>query len=1337
MNEASGHAPSFEDMRVLIQKNKIKTRDQYLSFAADRGAVPQNPRVEYNREWVNWNHFLGVKKKQYYITYLGARTAALKLGFTTEREYKSGYREDDALSPTPNKFYAEKGWEGWHAFLDKPKDVFYKTYDECKQAAKNLGISSWSDYQHKRLADTRLPANPDEKYKNRGWSDWYQFLDYKRYYHYELYSDAMIAVRKLKVRNRSEYEQQYKQDSRLPCSPQTYYAYKGWMGWSYFLENSTINHYTYEEAKTAIKKLKLSGIRDYKATYSRDPRFYGDASKKYKADGSWIDWYDYLGKIRPVKIYTYNEAKKAVKRLGYWSSGDYRRQHKIDPRLPLHPAIQYLDKGWIDWYEFLEKPRNYEEYSEAKKAAQGLSFQNQTSYKENYKVDPRLPINPDKSYRGLGWSNWEEFLGIPSRANLYPYEEAEKLVKKIGFISKAEYLRTCDSWPGLPKCPPAFYRERGWTGWYNFLGHTPKVFYSTLKEAKDAVTRLGIKGQNDYKLRYSEDPLLPASPETFFGRVNWTNWYEFTGRAIPLKPASVYPNMWADVIRWVDDETNINYKIRSIKDFFVGYSIPLSLPDNSKHLLLVSNKFSVGQYQDLIESFPESKRKTFHNVVTAFHKWLMDKYCLVGYSHDRVISPGYRNPFETVMAGFSESLPSYHPNQSTKPVLGYEYILRARDYLLPCNRTILQDKPSLNDLTNLQNLFDSHSDWYDIDPSLIDSSDPNCITRNILRYKKNDGKTIRRQVLQIWSPIRFVALYTLIRFPLRGQQIMWLDSGEADPEEFLIVPGSSKLEWRINNSALVDKGTRKRRNQGAVQKGALGEPKIYITTNKTSITDGGYEVSWMPDDLVYLFKLLKDWQVKYNPITEPTPWANIYTPNIINKKILRARGTQCFLFRHNASGQPLSVKSAFESALPKLLYKIQREGENLCTVSIETGKKKFSSHYTPHSLRVSLITAYITDGEAPIQVISKLVGHASLVMTIYYVIYPQDKMRLTMGEVEKKAANSGAEQLADKIRCAGLSNSRHEFIITENNRPLIDSPTANSSSVIFDWGICPLSSAACTSGGAKIFESKSNLYGPVEPGYLGQKNCIRCRYHITGVPFLGGLVALANEISLEIHTESQRFHKYSREVTEMEKEFYDNCKTGELDTNRTKRKNASAYEQQSAAKLDCLLNDYVAITKHVQDCINLANKTNTGSENIRLLVSSEFKSLELNFDESKSSYHLLSEICQNASIFASTNPARAIPLITQAIDCMAANNNLLPAMYRLTDKQKLVVTNELNSLLLSRLGTWERIDDLFAGEISLLDIDSHCPDLVPISTEIQNLLQNIPSISRFPTVLKL
>ncbi|OPE24041.1 hypothetical protein APA91_21615, partial [Pseudomonas aeruginosa] len=148
----------------------------------------------------------------------------------------------------------------------------------------------------------------------------------------------------------------------------------------------------------------------------------------------------------------------------------------------------------------------------------------------------------------------------------------------------------------------------------------------------------------------------------------------------------------------------------------------------------------------------------------------------------------------------------------------------------------------------------------------------------------------------------------------------------------------------------------------------------------------------------------------------------------------------------------------------------------------------------------------------------------------------------------------------------------------------------------------------------------------------------------------------------------------------------------------------------SAGKLDGLLADYVAVNHYVQGCLKLINEgeqSGEGENGVRLIAAGDLAEVGVAFEDSETNYHLLAEICQNATIYRSANPSRAVPLIAEAIDRMAENNGLAPAMFRLDDEQKLVVANEMNRILLQRLGSWEKIGDLFSGDLMLLDIDTH------------------------------
>lgn len=1027
--------------------------------------------------------------------------------------------------------------------------------------------------------------------------------------------------------------------------------------------------------------------------------------------------------------YSYTEARAVVQAMGIKSMSDYKARYRQDVRLSCTPHKRYAGAGWTNWYDFLgkESSKLYSAYSEAQAAAQVLGIKNATEYRVLHDQDPKLPWSPNEVYAGAGWTDWYEFLG-KERPNLYPtYLEARAASQALGIQNLMDYRALHQQDTRLPSTPDRHYADAGWMSWGEFFGNERIDPYSIYDEAQAAAQSLGVKTMMDYRARYRQDPKLPREPQITFANNGWVDWSHYLGVEKHGGMLTNYPNMWGDVECWVKTQNNIAIKKMALRTFFTEFYQAQNYPDNSKYLLLRTNQFNIGAYQEFIELQAESLKKSTHTHVSTFFQWVLDQECTDADADERIVLPEYRNPFVTALAGFAESLQRYQPTQTTKIPLGYEYILRGRNFLVPNGEQVLRNRPSLMDLPHLQEFFDSYFDWIDVEESIIDHQDPNCIWRFIEGADRLiAGKRQRIDVYQIWSPVRFVALYTLLRFPLRGQQILWLDSGEADREIAVLDSTKDCICWEKNTGPLVGKGSKKSRPQAAVQRGMMDAPKIYVTTNKTGSGEFGYEADWIPDDLIYWFLLLRDWQTNYNPLSDPTKWTDISLLVETNEKILRARGTQCFLFRTDTSGQPLLRTTAFTQLLPALLYRIQRAGESLAVENInrKPSSPRFISPYTPHCLRVSLITAFIVDGDAPLHLISKLVGHASLVMTIYYTKLNSGQMRRAMGDAEKNAAQRALEQHAESVRAHGLHPLRSQLIATDGNRSLIEADVPNSACVVFDWGICPLSAAACHIGGEALTEGKAVHYAPVGAGYLGQKNCARCRFFVTGVPFLGGLVALANEIALEIHTESCRFQRYTEEVNRLEAEWFDTSQANQPFLSESERKQALANQQQCAGKLDSLLSDYASITHYVHGCLKLLKNNDQSQmheDGVNLITGGDLQEVGVAFEESMTGYHLLAEICQNALIYKSANPSRAIPLIAQAIDRMAENNNLAPAMYRLTEQQKLRVAGELNELLLMRLGSWERIDDLISGDLMLLDIDAHEPELERITTQIQNL----------------
>lgn len=1080
--------------------------------------------------------------------------------------------------------------------------------------------------------------------------------------------------------------------------------------------------HNYDEARALVKLMGIRTSSEYNKRRKEDPWLPSDPNITYKGFG-WKDWYEFLGNIKP-DFYSYSEAYSAVHALGIVNRLDYKRCRASDSMLPGCPDDFYENLGWTSWSIFLNKKEKYN-YEEARSAALKLDVKNRTEYFSRWREDERLPSNPPIFFRDVGWIDWDNFLGDFTSVPLLTFDEAVANVRSRGITTARAYHVYATRTPGLPRHPNLTYAKDGWTDWYGFLGMPRPERYS-YSEAVTAVRDLGIESANDYKKRMSQDPKLPRFPNLFYATTGWIDWYCFLGKIKASSAIDLYPVLYAELDLWLKSQTNIKLKRTALKRLWVGVFHQLGLPDDARYILFRQNFFPGEEYKKFISSQSESMRRPYHTAITAFYGAMLDKYCVDEDAGDRVVLIEYRNPFLSAVG--LESFQDYRPSQSTKAPLGYEYILRALQFLVPQNERVLQTQPTLDGLSHLHAFFDSRIDWIYVDEHIIDKNDPNCVWR----FVRNSDRTIDgvRQIVdsyQIWSPVRFIALYTLLRYPLRGQQILWLDSGEADQQTAVLDHDLGIVRWESNKGLLVGRGSKKSCPQGVIQRGFKELPRIYVTTNKTGRSEGGYYADWIPDDLVYWLLFLRDWQGKYNPIKKPTAWTDISLRVETNENILKTRGTQCFLFRIDSSGQPLSTTSAFTHLLPALLFKIQRTGENLAILNPDRrlNSQRYLSDYTPHSLRVSIITAYIADGDAPIHLISKLVGHRSLVMTIYYVKLNSYQMRRAIGEAEKRAGKAACDRQADLIRKQGLKPFRSQLITTDGNRVLVENDVPNSACVVFDYGICPMSAACCHVGGERMAERKVEIiYAPVEGGYLGQKNCARCRFFVTGIPFLGGLVALSNEIALEIHTESGRFQEFAAEFERLEQDFFDVCLANRLDTQESQRKQVGAYQQQSASKLDNLLNDYSAVFRYVRGCLSLVNEGDKKDEceGVKLIAASDPADFGIEFQEARTQYHLLAEICQNATIYKATNASRAVPLISQAIDRMAANNNLAPALFRLTDEHKLVVINQLNNFLLQRLGSWERIDSLFSGDLMLLDVDSHDPLLTPITDAVQNLL---------------
>lgn len=411
---------------------------------------------------------------------------------------------------------------------------FYRSYENAKEAARKLGIKSESEYRESYREDPRLPSKPKNIYKNKGWSDWYDFLGTERPKFYLTYNEAKNATQDLGIKTSHEYRKHYKEDSRLPSQPNQIYTNKGWSNWNDFLGTISVNTYqTYLKASHAAQKLGIKTYTIYKKRYKEDIELPRHPDRTYSNNG-WIDFNIFLGVEKTDFYQTYEEAKIAVSQLNITTEKEYRFRYKEDPRLPSTPARYFANRGWKSLNDFFNKakPNIYILYSEAVKAVRKLSIKTRKEYKLRYKENSKLPCNPEDVYNKKGWEDYPYFLGVDPPSYYKSIEEAKNAVTKLAIKTRKEYItqKRYKEDKKLPSNPSSFYKNKGWTKWEEFI----IIRYLTYEEAQNAAQKLKIKTRKDYtdnKL-YKGDPLLPSNPEKTYGNKGWTNWYHFLGTKV-------------------------------------------------------------------------------------------------------------------------------------------------------------------------------------------------------------------------------------------------------------------------------------------------------------------------------------------------------------------------------------------------------------------------------------------------------------------------------------------------------------------------------------------------------------------------------------------------------------------------------------------------------------------------------------------------------------------------------------------------------------------------------------------------------------------------------------
>lgn len=752
---------------------------------------------------------------------------------------------------------------------------------------------------------------------------------------------------------------------------------------------------------------------------------------------------------------------------------------------------------------------------------------------------------------------------------------------------------------------------------------------------------------------------------------------------------------------------NKSTALTALSNFFKKYVTPYDITRSVQKF--ISKEYDTPDFYEIIYAELASQKDALKqaNKLVTFIDWIIkEKFSVEDDLGNKLTPAEFRNPLTKYLP---DSVKSSRLNESDKNVLPYRYIKDLRNILCPPNATCFRDwKFAQEASTSIRN---GSSDWFIIKKSFIDEDDPDCVyrVRKASKYEQQK-KALSDEVCEMWFPGTAVALLTKLLLPLRTYQVRMLDSGEMGTYKYLQPIRNMPGEW-VKNDSHLSQGTEENPFESGVlrkfkdQTTQLEMTGFFINTNKTADinkeeSDKGYNIPWQYEEAQYWLAKLRDWQMKYNPISQPAKWTELTKNHIGFKKdirILNQMGASTFLFRNPISATQKHLPIRCQSLEPiwyKTLNKLEEQLKGNASCKEEQAlhfvnlNSYVTTYYPLHSLRVSLITAYALEGGVPMPILSKAIaGHARLIMTLYYTKAGISYVTDMMNKAEKDILEKDKEAFGRFIRDAKYGEL--ETSVASNDsiayEAVISAQKSGASIVIGDKGICPKGCFGCDTGGTYVNDDTGRTtYGAV-PGFPEQ-NCVRCRWFITGPAFLPGLVHHFNVIGYNMGEVGKRVIKYQDDIELLENEKYECELSG---TVFTKQHELLKYEQlysQEIKKNDKFANDYNATLRLIDKSMKIIKET-PSDDRFQLIPVGSVADVRLTIDNTEHELEQLQIICNGAELFPETDASKAVLQRSQIIDLTLKNNNKMPVMFSLSEEEQLVAGNQFMRLLISRAGS--------------------------------------------------
>jgi hypothetical protein len=282
------------------------------------------------------------------------------------------------------------------------------------------------------------------------------------------FTDARDFARSLDLNNRGEWDNYIAKEKPdlpdrpvdIPPDPDIQYRFQGWVSWEDWLGISTDDEILPDNESKSL-----------------------DLFEQHPEESPWLE---------------FNEARAFARDQGFeykeewdvYCKGLFPEREALPGNIPVNPDYIYRHKGWKNWRDWLISPENnrvYSAYPEAREFIRCFRYNNKNQYRDlvvsfpdDYnKYNILLPEKPDLEYKESGWSGWDDFLC--SNVDYLSYEDTRRFIHTLKLESVAQWKNYCKGQlihlpiklDNIFTYPEIGYKDKGWSGWEDWLGINP------------------------------------------------------------------------------------------------------------------------------------------------------------------------------------------------------------------------------------------------------------------------------------------------------------------------------------------------------------------------------------------------------------------------------------------------------------------------------------------------------------------------------------------------------------------------------------------------------------------------------------------------------------------------------------------------------------------------------------------------------------------------------------------------------------------------------------------------------------------------------------------------